>query len=480
MRIATTANWGVRVRHCGCALPAALAACLGCGSLPGDVLPNEATRPVDTDRFELLARFVHISDAQLVDEESPGRLTSAASLDSYFEAGAWRPHEAYSTQLLDGIVRTVNKLHVAQGKIDFLVHTGDAIDNAQLNELEWFITALDGGEINPRTGPDDRSAGQMPEPLLDPHHPFEAQGLYRQGVHGDAPTVGWYSLLGNHDRFAAGNFPIVTNLLGQRTSPLPLENRIGLFLPRELNPVGSIALAPITPAHPGPPPELSTPEFVRANPRRRFITDSDFVEAHLRSRSSPPGHGFSTSARRRTWFSVSPVPGVRLIALNSATPLLEQPTLAYSEGAISLPQRSFLKDELGKARRRGEVVVVATHHSSEALEPVNGTSLTARALIDLLNGYRCVKLHLAAHLHRNRVIDRGGYLEILTGSTLDAPQEGRLIEIWQADDEVQLRYWMFSHLDNIEPPDEAHVDLFDDSLLPLRRIAAELAGVPSM
>ncbi len=174
------------------------------------------------------------------------------------------------------------------------------------------------------------------------------------------------------------------------------------------------------------------------------------------------------------------MPGVRLIALNSATPLLEQPTLAYSEGSISLPQLSFLKDELRKARRRGEAVVVATHHPSEALEPVYGTSLTAGSMIDLLNGYRCVQLHLAGHLHRNRVIDRGGYLEIVTGPILDAPQQGRMIEIWQADDDVQLRYWMFSHLDQIDSPDEEHTDLFDDPLLPLRRIAAELAGVPSM
>ncbi len=477
MRFGARLSWrGPTWRACQ-ALLVALAMCAGCGGLPGQPLPNEATQPVDTERFELLTRFVHISDAQIMDEESPGRLTAAATLAEHFSATTWRSYEAYSTQLLDGMVRTVNKLHVARGRIDFLVHTGDATDNAQLNELEWFITVFDGGNINPRSGPDDRPAGQVPQALLDPHHPFEAQGLYRHGVHGDAATIRWYSLLGNHDRFASGVFPITTNILGQRRSPLPLGDRIGLFLPRELNPVGSIGFAPITPARPGPPPELSTPVFVQANSRRRFITDRVFVDAHLSGISKPAGHGFSASNPERTWYSVSPRPGVRLIALNSATPLTEEPALAYPEGAISLPQLAFLKEQLRTAQRRGEIVIVATHHPSEALEPVYGTSLTAAAMIDLLNDYRCVKFHLAGHLHTNMVIDRGGYREIVTGSVLDAPQQGRVIEIWQAGDDVALRYQMFSHLDEIDAADEEHAALFADPLMPLRRTAAGLAGV---
>jgi hypothetical protein len=57
-----------------------------------------------------------------------------------------------------------------------------------------------------------------------------------------------------------------------------------------------------------------------------------------------------------------------------------------------------------------------------------------------------------------------------------------VIEIWRergeaGDDAVELRYWMFSHLDEIDPPDDSHADLFNDPLLPMRRIAAELAGM---
>ncbi|MCZ6766722.1 MAG: metallophosphoesterase, partial [bacterium] len=238
----------------------------GCGGIPGVSLPNESTEAVDESRFTLLARFVHLSDAQIIDEESPARLTVARELSST----AWRPHEAYSTQLLDGMIRTVNKMHVARETFYFLVHTGDAADNAQRNELDWFMTVIDGGQIDPRSAIDDRQPSQKPDPLLDPHAPFESQGLYRSGVHGDSPTIPWYALVGNHDHFAVGVFPIVTDLSGNRISPLMWENRIGLFLPVSLNPIGVLAYAPVTPANPAPPVGLNLPTVVPANPDRAY------------------------------------------------------------------------------------------------------------------------------------------------------------------------------------------------------------------
>ena len=80
-------------------------------------------------------------------------------------------------------------------------------------------------------------------------------------------------------------------------------------------------------------------------------------------------------------------------------------------------------------------------------------------------------------------MDRGGYTEIVTSSALDAPQEGRIIEVWRdldSDDcDVELRYWTFSHLEEVAPTDASHVELFDDPLLPMRRVASDLAGASS-
>ncbi len=444
----------------------------GCGFVPAIPLPQEVTDPVP-DGFTLVARFAHVTDTQIVDEESPGRLT----VGSRFTRSAWRPYEVYSTQLLDGTIRTVNKLHASGTNIDFVIHTGDALDNAQRNELRWFVTAFDGGTIDPRSGPDDREPGDIPEPLLDPHHPFEAQGLYQTSVHGDLPTIDWYSVLGNHDRFAVGVFPIVNQPLGQRTAPLPLEDRIGIFAPLELNPEGSLAWAPITPGNPIPPPRLNLPTTIEPNPDRRYITNDEFIRAHLDSPTTPAGHGFDVERPSQTWYSVSPAPGLRLIGLNSAAPLVELPTLVYAGGAISPPQRRFLDRELAAAEAADEIVVIATHHPSDSLEVGAGTAVTPQALRRSLSGHTNVALHLAGHVHRHAALDRGDYAELITGSIIDAPQQGRIIEIWRNGDEVELRYRFFSHLDEIEPPDDSHADIFDDPLMPMRRVAAELAGV---
>lgn len=442
-----------------------------CGVPPADLLPDEDSRPVDALQFQLIARFVHVSDPQIMDEESPARLGALGDLS----ASAWRPNEAYSAQLLDGVIRTINKWHVARAPIDFVVMTGDALDNMQQNELRWFITCFDGGTIDPRSGPDDRPVQDRPAPLLDPHHPFVAQGLYQNGVHGEAATIPWYSVMGNHDRFALGIFPVVFNLLGQRVAPLPLESRLGLFLPLFLDPLGAVAYSPITPLFSMPRPGLLFWQLISPNPDRAYITNREFVQAHLDSRSAPSGHGFDAAVPEQTWYSASPVPGVRLIALNSSTPMLEHPGSVYSEGAISAAQVAFLGQELEKAEVNDEVAILLTHHPATSLQLQLGTALTASNLIPLLQRSPAMKLHLAGHWHVNAVLDRASYIEIVTGSTLDFPQLARVIEIWRAGEEFEIRYENLSHLEEIAPIDESQATLFEDPLLPMRRIAHDLS-----
>lgn len=442
-----------------------------CGVPPADLLPDEDLRPVDDSRFRLIARFVHVSDSQIMDEESPARLGALGDLS----ASAWRPNEAYSAQLLDGVIRTINKWHVARAPIDFVVMTGDALDNMQQNELRWFMTCFDGGMIDPRSGPDDRPIVDRPAPQLDPHHPFLAQGLYQNGVHGEAATIPWYSVIGNHDHFALGIFPVVSNLLGQRVAPLPLQSRLGLFLPLFLDPLGALAFSPITPFFSMPRPELLFGQLIAPNPDRGYITNRDFVQAHLDSRSAPSGHGFNAAAADQTWYSVSPVPGIRLIALNSSTPILEQPGFVYSEGAISAAQVAFLNRELERSEASEEVVILLTHHPATSLQLQLGTALTASNLIPLLQRSAAVKLHLAGHWHVNAVLDRTSYLEVVTGSTMDFPQLARVIEIWQAGEEFEIRYEHLSHVEEIAPIDESQAALFEDPLLPMRRFAYDLS-----
>jgi 3',5'-cyclic AMP phosphodiesterase CpdA len=438
---------------------------LGCGQQGeiGSILPDANVDAPPPDA-ELVARFVQLTDAQVVDEESPGRLTSLAELS----IEAWRPHLAYSPHFLDGVIRAINRRHVASGTIDFVVHTGDAVDNAQMNELEWFVGIFDGMFINPLTGPDDRDPAELPASDRDPHREFKAQGLYRQGVHGGEPSIPWYSLLGNHDRFAVGVFPIYPLPGGDRYAPLPLDLRIGFFLPTALHPTGSRAWAPLTPANPGPPPTLNTPEQVVPNPERRYFSAAEFIEAHAASVTEPRGHGFDDSRPDQTWYSVSPLPGLRLIGLNSSEPVLPQPRLNYSDGSVSLKQAQFLRSELERAQAAQEWVIVMTHHPSGLFEPVYGSALEGSSIRTMLNEFSCVKLHLAGHTHSSLVVDRGGYIEMITGAILDPPHEGRQIELWRADGEAFVRYEPVSHLDKSVPPDASSVELFEDPYRELR------------
>ena len=67
----------------------------------------------------------------------------------------------------------------------------------------WFLDILDGREVHPLSGLDDRPVPQRPSPELDPHLPFQAEGLYEQGRHGPQPTIPWYAVLGNHDHWGS-------------------------------------------------------------------------------------------------------------------------------------------------------------------------------------------------------------------------------------------------------------------------------------
>jgi 3',5'-cyclic AMP phosphodiesterase CpdA len=435
--------------------------CFGLGSLmlwlggcpqnadQGALLPARESLAVDLSGFALVARLAHVTDTHLVDTLSPARFAGAHEITR----SAWRPYEAYATQVLDGVIRTVNRIHASGRRVDFLLHTGDACDNAQSNELAWLVGILDGTAVDPLSGPDDRSADQRPDLALDPYAAFQAQGLYQQGRHGDLPSINWYALLGNHDVYAIGVFPIFDDPDGHRTAPLPLDTRPGLLLPVRFDPVGSWAHGRVTPADPGPPPLLEAPQYVVPNPARAYFHKPEYVEALRATTTGPPGHGFGVADTAFTWYSVTPVEGLRLIGLDTTDRAAKSPGYPYDSGAMSRAQLEYLRGEIEATTTRGELVIVASHHPSAALFPLLGSEVSPEEFRDVLSTSPSVVLHICGHSHRNRVFDRGGYVEIETCSTLDPPQEGRLIEVWRnADDgRVAVTYEMFSHLDDSLP-----------------------------
>ena len=446
---------------------------IGCGNPPESALLWPA-REVDqnaTSGLTLVARIAHISDSHMVDIESPARYTGADDIvDS-----AWRPWEGYSSQLLDGIVRATNRIHQSGSSVSFLVHTGDTSDNCQSNELRWTLQVMDGEQVKPLSGVDDRSAESKPAPTLDPYAAFQAQGLYRSGVHGDLPSIPWYVVPGNHDSYALGTFPIVTYPDGVRRSPLPISNRLGILAPAFFDPTGCWTHGVVTPAKPGPPPLLETPSFVLPNPDRAYFDKRAFKRALFATVTGPGGHGYSEADSDVSWYSVSPAPGLRLIGIDTSDRPLAIPSLPYDHGCIVFAQSEFLRRELKAAQDRGELVIVASHYPSQLLQVSSGSVMGPDDFRALLRQYPNVILHLSGHNHTNRVFDREGYIEIQTCSTLTLPQEGRIVEIWRnpADNGILIGYHMFSHLDNDLPA------LGDDPLRPMRQLAQAIAQMDS-
>ena len=455
-------------------LAGSLAGQLGCEVDPAPLLPARTSPALDTTGLTRLARFVQMSDTHVVDPLSPARFAEA-----YFVThSVWRPYEAYAGHLADGIVRTINRVHASGRSIDFVLHTGDACDNAQSNELAWFLSILDGRPVNPLSGPDDRPVETRPESGLDPYLPYLPQGLYRQGVHGALPSIPWYALIGNHDTHCVGILPFFDQPWGGRTAPVPLQPRPGIVLPVVFDPEADLAYGNVTPAQPGPPPIFQLPRYVAPNRDRRFFHKVDFAAGLFSTQTGPLGHGLTDPAGP-AWYSVSPAPGLRIIALDSADPPVKVPNVFYVEAAMTAAQVDFLRAELDAALARDEIVLVATHHPSGGLQFALGSAIGPDGFRALLAEYPNVVAHVCGHEHVNRVIDRGQYLEILTCATIDLPQEARLLEVYRdpRTGQASIAYEMISHLDAALPP--LGYDPFISRREVARGIAQRDAGTPT-
>ncbi|MCB9779225.1 MAG: metallophosphoesterase [Alphaproteobacteria bacterium] len=346
------------------------------------------------------------ADPQLIDEESPVRLEALDYL--------YRPGGHVTTQVFEAHVRSARRISDLAGRpFDFAIFAGDLTDGSQQNELDWFLTALNGGAIDPDSGDDD---DPVPGPGNDPADPFWSDGL-------DVP---WYATIGNHETHYNGGVGEVTDEVRDASvGGEVFDGPIGFNGYRD----GATEWGDLV-------TEGSTP----ADARRLVLRTEEVLTVLQQAEGEPAGHGMTAedAAAGVGWYSVHPVPDrpVRLVVLDTVTH--DGPIPILSAGSMTAEQGAWLEAELAAADAAHELVIVMSHHRADDF--TSYSEYSADQLTRALAASEGVVLHVTGHGHRNRIdlwrplaTDQGGagdgYWELMLASTVDFPMHSRMIEL---------------------------------------------------
>lgn len=375
----TTDHIKTKISSAVCTAPLQTTSNLGKNTLQQVMLPNRADIYRDLEncsgwskvvRTELapvnrsgnsraILSMVHLSDVHIIDPQSPLRVEylrhrrGLVLPDDMFQA-AFRPQEAMSAQVAESMIRQLNTIgsgpHTGRA-FDMAVNTGDSGDNHQLNELQRFITILNGGLIQPNSGDPDYQGvqDQQASPLFCQYwHPDKApvnacsqetdnacgihcqdkfkvagfpefDGLLTQAIqpfNAVGLSLPWYTAYGNHDELFQGNFPLRSELKPSNAlSHLSAgENKLIELPPRFLSDsslgekfkVDEFLLELLNPLDSGKDwqhlvNDWTSPEtrVVAADQRRSLWSRAQYVQSLLDSPGphGPPGHGFNSSNR---------------------------------------------------------------------------------------------------------------------------------------------------------------------------------------
>jgi metallophosphoesterase (TIGR03767 family) len=413
-----------------------------------------------------IAAFIHLSDLHICDAASPARLEfldRIADPDSPLSAlvpyvGTYRAQEFLTTQVLEAMVRAANEITHAPmtgAPIDAVVITGDVVDNAQSNELNWYKTILDGGKVNPKSGHNEKSeAAHSSNPdTYDIHfyHPdgppagkeadrphtlhgfphfkgllaasereFQAQGMQHK----------WLAVHGNHDALLQGTAaptPLLDELV-QGTSKLSalksMDDLATLFT----------GFGEVGPAiYPGVD-HLDTVE-VAEDSRRKLVTIHEWVDIHT---NCGHDHGLDRGQPETAYWSRKIGARVLLVGLDTVN------QFGGWQGCIHREQFEWLRELL--ERSKDHYVVLSSHHPLENLfngYVPDGVSEPAleNEVRELLENYPNVILWFSGHVHDHKIQaakradGRHAFWEIRTGSHIDWPQQSRVIEIMKVEND---------------------------------------------
>jgi len=345
--------------------------------------------------------LVHITDLQLADVQSPARfefLNARFADPRYAEiVPVQRPQEALTPHAVDATLRTLGRVRGPATDLtpQLAVTTGDAIDNAQWNELQAFLALFDGGVVATDSGGPGYEGVQAPDwpgdvfwrpdgPGPDgpdlfrrefgyPHYPGLLERALREFTASGLPLP-WLSCFGNHEALNQG--------VGTETPGLAaalVGNRKPTGLPEEFDHGRALQLFTEQPeAFMAGPARTITPDAFR-----RPISRRDFVDAHLRAGSRPFGHGFGERNRLDgTAYYAYDTPAVRFVALDTnclaggASGCVDRQQARWLERKLAEVHSAYRGPDGAQVRTGHDdrLVVVFSHHGTDTSTTPAGTT----------------------------------------------------------------------------------------------------------
>ena len=331
---------------------------LGAGVDAGPRLPD-GSAPGAYTSGETLLNFFSLSDAHITDKESTAQALYLG-VDSDFgsaDTNVYTPVILSTTQVLDAAVQTINELHKTD-PFDFGINLGDNIHGNQYNELRWFMSVMDGKQINPSSGAHKGAT------TTDYQKPFQAPGLNK--------LIPWYQVIGDHDQYWLGyavpNDYLRSVLIGSSIINLGVTGGTDQLDTRGYymgvidgtTQYGTILKYGVAGTMPAP--------IVAADATRRALTANtstslNWMKEFFNTTSYPKGHGFTQSNLNDdfTSYSFEPKASVPLKVIVLDDTCKPNPYGGYTQGCIDQTRYEWLIDELNQGQADGKLMIIAAH-----------------------------------------------------------------------------------------------------------------------
>jgi metallophosphoesterase (TIGR03768 family) len=445
-----------------------------------DIMPDSYSAASVTEKTRLL-NFFAMTDIHLTDKEAPNQLIYLQQSNAGFagqNSSIYSGVMLYTPQVFDAAVQTANALH-KKDPFDFFISLGDVCNTSMYNELRWYLDIIDGKVITPSSG------AHLGADSIDYQKPFKAAGLDK--------SIPFYQTLGNHDHFMIGSFPVyetvglaesyisdtVWSVSNDLLTPVSITNPASF--PANVDntrrnnatdnyyqgvidgttPYGTIKYAGT----------FATAPKVVADPDRRSLHRTEWIQEFFNSTTSPVGHGFNlvssnpnfslVSAADRAGFACysfvpkATVP-LKVIVLDDTQREDDGSLDIHGHGFLDASRWAWLQAELADGQAADQLMIIACHipicvtNVGTELEwwlgdssATTANACTITELVTTLQNSTNLLMWIAGHRHVNTVKafvspdatqPEKGFWQVESSSLRDFPQQFRTFEIFLNSD----------------------------------------------